>query len=418
MSTLDESLDPANEDAANEDTANEDTAEREASPFPGARIALIVFVVTELIAIPLLIDAGKRQWFFGDDWFFLVVTSYRTLFRVNTFGHWETIPIVIYHLLWQAFGLRNFTAYLTVAILLHLATAALVRTVMRRGGAGPWVSTITATMLVFLGSGASGILRPVQITFLGSLAFGLGQLLLADHAGKVDYRDALGLVCGLASLMCSNVGVAMVATVGLAVLLRRGWRPALLHTAPLALIYIVWWTRDAQSAHKLLGKRATIGDDAKFVWTGIRTTFRGIGHVPFVGLARGHARGRARGRLDAIHCRRAPPRGPGRRAARRRGDLHRQRRSPARERGDHAGIRPRLRVAPRLRERGDAAARARRRDLRARFVAGGTSDRWHSWCSSSACPATTARCETTGRSSPPASSAISSCSRTPPSCAT
>ena len=36
-------------------------------------------------------------------------------------------------------------------------------------------------------------------------------------------------------MMCSNVSIALVTAVGIAVLVRRGWRVALLHTVPLAL---------------------------------------------------------------------------------------------------------------------------------------------------------------------------------------
>ena len=40
----------------------------------------------------------------------------------------------------------------------------------------------------------------------------------------------------------------MVAVVGLSALLRRGWRAALFHTAPLGLVYVVWWLAfDAQA---------------------------------------------------------------------------------------------------------------------------------------------------------------------------
>ncbi len=46
---------------------------------------------------------------------------------------------------------------------------------------------------------------------------------------------------GLAALMSSGVGVAMVFGVGVAVLVRRGWRPAAFSTVPLAGAYGVWW---------------------------------------------------------------------------------------------------------------------------------------------------------------------------------
>ena len=58
----------------------------------------------------------------------------------------------------------------------------------------------------------------------------LCHLLLADHDGPVDRRDYLGLGTGLAALMCSGVAVSMAIVVGLATLMRRGWRIALLHS--------------------------------------------------------------------------------------------------------------------------------------------------------------------------------------------
>ena len=252
-----------------------------------SRLPLVVFGVVEATAIPVLLHAGNKRWFFGDDWFFLASTTrggLRTVLKTNTYGHWMTLPILAYRFLWWLFGLRHFTAFLLLVILLHLATAALLRAVMRRCGAGPWISTIAASMLVFFGAGASDILQPFQITFDGALVFGLTHLLLADHDGRLNRRDVAGLVCGLAGLMCSNVSIAMVATVGLAVLLRRGWRAALFHTVPLGAIYIAWWSIYARSAHGLLGKRASIGELVRYVWKGVRVTFEALGHFPVVGL--------------------------------------------------------------------------------------------------------------------------------------
>ena len=54
---------------------------------------------------------------------------------------------------------------------------------MRRAGVRPWLATLLAGVFVFFGSGAENILIAFQITFVGSLVFGLTQLLLADHDG-------------------------------------------------------------------------------------------------------------------------------------------------------------------------------------------------------------------------------------------
>ena len=128
---------------------------------------------------------------------------------------------------------------------LHLVAAALVLAVMRRSGVRPWLATVAAAVFVFFGAGAENILVAFQITFVGSLVFGLTQLLFADHDGPLDRRDWLGLLAGFAGLLCSGVAVTMTVVVGLAVLLRRGfrgWRVALFHTAPLAVAYALWST--------------------------------------------------------------------------------------------------------------------------------------------------------------------------------
>src|SRR5205085_12586284 len=89
-----------------------------------------------------------------------------------------------------------------------------------------------------------------QIGFTGSLVAGLAHLLMSDHDGPFDRRDLLGLGFGLVGLMCSGVSLTMVGVVGLAVLVRRGWKMAALHTLPLAAVFGAWWLafgHDAQS---------------------------------------------------------------------------------------------------------------------------------------------------------------------------
>src|SRR5204863_5477275 len=114
-----------------------------------------------------------------------------------------------------------------------LAVVALLRIVMRRAGVRPWLATFIAFVFVFFGSGAENILIAFQITFVGSLMFGLVQLVLADHEGTWDRRDWIGLLAGFAGLMCPGVAIAMTIVVGIAMLLRPAWPIAPLHPAPL-----------------------------------------------------------------------------------------------------------------------------------------------------------------------------------------
>jgi hypothetical protein len=252
-----------------------------------ARVALGAFVAVQIVAIPLLLSWGHKWWFWADDWDFLAARTggdFGDLFRSH-YQHWTTLPVVAYRLLWWIFGIRTYVPYQLLVIVLHLAAAALLRVVMVRVGVRPWMATLAAGVFVFFGAGAENILVAFQITFVGSLVFGLGQLLLADHDGPVNRRDWLALGSGLLGLMCSGVGISMTIVVGIAMLLRRGWRIALLQTAPLAVAYGLWWQLSPKGLAASRYKSQTPVQVLKFVGIGIGTIFGRLTQVPFVGLA-------------------------------------------------------------------------------------------------------------------------------------
>jgi hypothetical protein len=210
-------------------------ASRRWSDLVARRAWLVVFVVAAAAAVPLRLAWSRGAWFTVDDWDFL---SERTagnlgdLFRPH-YEHWSTLIVLAYRILWVATGLR-YLPYELFAIILYLAVAALILAVMRRAEVDPWIATIAALVVVYLGVGIENNF------FTAALVFGLGHLLLADHDGPVGRRDYLGVGAGFAALMCSGLGAAMVFVVGVAMLLRRGWRVALGHTVPLGCAYLVW----------------------------------------------------------------------------------------------------------------------------------------------------------------------------------
>lgn len=252
-----------------------------------ARVALVTFGVVEVASLPLLAFWGRRWWFWADDWDFLAARTggnLGDLFRAH-YQHWTTLPVVAYRLLWLAFGLRTYLPYQLLVIVAHLVAAALLRVVMRRAGVHGWVATLAAGVFVFFGSGAENILIAFQITFVGSLVFGLVQLLLADHDGPIDRRDWFGLLAGLAGLMCSGVAITMTIIVGLAMLLRRGPRVALLHTAPLAAAYAIWSGLRPKSLGASVYRSQSLLQVAKFVVIGFEAAFGRLAQVPGLGLA-------------------------------------------------------------------------------------------------------------------------------------
>jgi hypothetical protein len=252
-----------------------------------ARVALLVFVLVTAVALGLYLGFGQRQSFFLDDWDFLAHRDggdLGDLLRPHN-EHWSTLPILVYRGLWGLFGVRTYLPYQLLLVLLHLTAAGLLRAVMRRACVGPWIATAAAALFLLFGAGYENVVWAFQIGFVGSLVLGLTQLLLADHDGPLDRRDWFGLLAGFVGLLCSGLAVTMTIVVGLAMLLRRGWRVALFHAAPLAVVYVLWWASKARDAYT--SPRRALGPVIRFVRTGLGATFDAMGQLPGAGIALG-----------------------------------------------------------------------------------------------------------------------------------
>jgi hypothetical protein len=244
--------------------------------------AAVVFACVEAAALVLYVSLDRFAWFSGDEWDFLsnrTAGSLHDLFEPHN-EHWSTLPILAFRFLWVTVGLRSYLPYLVLVVSLHLLAAALLRLVMLRAGVGPWIATIAASAFALFGAGYFNIVYGFQIGFEGALVFGLAQLLLADHDGALDRRDWVGLGCGIAALMCAGVAISMAIAVGVAVLVRRGWRLALFHTVPLAAIYLVWFASIGRTGYK---RRSTPGEAIRFAAHDAWATFVAIGRFGFVG---------------------------------------------------------------------------------------------------------------------------------------
>jgi hypothetical protein len=251
-----------------------------------ARLALLAFALVAVVAFGLFLGFGQRQWFFVDEWDFLAdrdASNLGDLLRPHN-EHWSTLSILLYRALYGLFGLRTYVPYQLVSILLHLTAALLLWFIMRRAGVRPWIATAAASSFALFGAGKQDIVWAFQMAWGASLVFGLTQLLLADHDGPLDRRDWIGLSAGFAGLMCSGIAVTMTIIVGLAMVIRRGWRIALFHTAPLGVVYVVWLVTAARDTQKPGGSVDLL---ARWVVTGLGATFDAMGQVPGAGIALG-----------------------------------------------------------------------------------------------------------------------------------
>ena len=287
MLSADESA-PAEEAVDANTPADEppDSSDPSRGRWTAERAAVAAFAVLLAVAFFVLAWFGRKQWFRQDDWGVLTrnLGSVDGLFRPQN-EHWSTFPLIVYHVLYWAFGL-HYRAYQICTIALHLTVVALLRVIMRRAGVGPWFATIVAGVFVFFGSGRDNILLAIQISMVGSVVFGICQLLCADRDGRFNRRDAAGLGFGALGILASGVGPIMVIIVGISVFFRRGWRMAALHTAPLAAMYGLWY--EAERKYMAIPSPS---NPAKYAtqWTvsGERAIFVALGHFAVVAVLLG-----------------------------------------------------------------------------------------------------------------------------------
>jgi hypothetical protein len=255
------------------------------------RAALVVFVAYLVFGFAWLVRNGDGYWFSGDDSWGLFLRDVGGIgdLMAPQHQHWSTVPILVYHGLYSLIGVRSYLPYELIVIALRLTVAGLARAVMRRVGVGPWVATVAASMLVLFGAGGENYYLAVQVSMMGSMVCGLAWVLLADHEGGIGRRDWIGIGLGLIGLLSSGIGAVFLAVVGVATLLRRGWKVAAVHVVPLAVVYGAWYLhyRDLNLAEGGFGGpqgRAPLGTLANWIWWGLSGVFVSLGHFALVSI--------------------------------------------------------------------------------------------------------------------------------------
>jgi len=251
------------------------------------RSAWPVHLATLAAAFLLLLRLNQGQWFLRDEWAFLVDRGGPDdpgIFEPHN-EHWTTIPILVYRALFAVFGVRTYVPYVVVLIVVHLVAAHLLWRVMRRAGADAWVATAAVPILLVFGPGADNLVSAFQITFVGSVAFGLGHVLLADHTGGFGRRDVLGWGLALGGLMCSGIGIPMTAAAGLTALGRRGVVGFLQTAGPPTLVFALWLvTAGGRILESGGADELTVALLGGYVWTGVRTTVEAVAGPPAAAL--------------------------------------------------------------------------------------------------------------------------------------
>jgi hypothetical protein len=253
-----------------------------------SRLALAVHVLVLVGGLLALLSFDRGQWFYGDEWAFLghrgLAGAERSVWAPHN-EHWSTGPILIYRALYALYGVRTYVPYIVVLLLLHIVAAHLLWRLLLHIGVRPPIATALATVFVLLGAGYENLMWAFQIGFVGSVALGLGGLLLVNHEGPWGRRDVAGWLVSVIGLMFSGISVTMVVVAGLAVLLRRGWRQALLTVSVPSAVYLVWLVlighHDVANGERSLHDVVTYPE---FIWTGLRSAVDQTVGLPGAGL--------------------------------------------------------------------------------------------------------------------------------------
>ena len=200
--------------------------------------ALLALLLVGATVVLLHETRGTKFWF--DEWTWV---GGRRGNSVATFlnphdGHLSLVPIAIYRLLFATAGLGDYVPYRVVVVALDLACVVLLFVYARRR-VGDFLALLAAALLLFLGPAWETSIWPFGMTYLLSLASGVGALLLLDR------RDRAGDVgaCALIAVSLASSGIGMTIAVGAVIEVawaRRRWRDAWIAAIPIAL-YVLWW---------------------------------------------------------------------------------------------------------------------------------------------------------------------------------
>lgn len=208
------------------------------------RVFSVLHFVSLIVSGVFLVWINRNQWFFGDEWDFLVqrgvLGAEYHLFQPHN-EHWSTVPILIYRALFALFGVRTYVPYVVVLIAFHVAAVHLLWRVLRRVGASAPVATAVATLFSVYGGGFENLLWAFQIGFIGSVGLGLVAVLLVDERSPSPRRKTAAVAVTVLGLTFSGVTVTMTAVAALLVLLRRGIGAALRFVVIPAVVYGSWY---------------------------------------------------------------------------------------------------------------------------------------------------------------------------------
>ncbi|TMD92722.1 MAG: hypothetical protein E6I73_01825 [Chloroflexi bacterium] len=248
---------------------------------PHARLYVASAAVIGCAAILWL---ARGFTFYFDEWTLILPTDTGwAQFLQPHNEHPVMIPRLIYSVLLNTVGMRSYVPYMVVLLALHAASVMLLfELVCRR--AGEAVAIAAAVLLLVMGAAWENLLWAFQITFVGSVACGLGALLVID-TGR---RMWLVLILLFGSLMFSGIGLFFWVAAAVWLLLTPTRRRDLAWLAPVAIVFGGWYLAYGHSGApprpvSLVGNMAAL---PFYVFWGLGAAAAGlVGEGGWIGIA-------------------------------------------------------------------------------------------------------------------------------------
>jgi hypothetical protein len=245
-------------------------------------------VAALLAAGAMLLVLTRDLTFFQDTWEFLMNRrdfSVDALMRPHN-EHIVVLPAAIEIVILHVFGMSSALPEYLLLIAMILASAALLFVYARRR-IDPWLALMATLLLLFLGPAWQDLLWPFELSFVGSVLFGLAMLLALDRDDRKG--DIAACVFLVLSAGFSSLGLSFMAAAAVSVWLRRRERGLgrIWVAAVPAALFAVWylgWGRDAES-HLTLGN---VLDSPRFVVEGMAASLEsllGLSDAPIEGIA-------------------------------------------------------------------------------------------------------------------------------------
>lgn len=160
--------------------------------------------------------------------------------------HLIAIPLLLYKVAFDSFGIGSYAPYRIAHIVLLLLCAGLFYLLARRR-IGDTLAVLPTAILLFLGSSWEVVAASFRSPSLVAIAAGLAMLLALERRDlKGDVAACLALALSLASHSTSFAFAAAAAVLVLSRPARERWRRCWVFALPI-IAYVIWWVLEFES---------------------------------------------------------------------------------------------------------------------------------------------------------------------------